>query len=132
MKFLCQECGESFMYTAKKTVSKNFPSIIPNDFMYETVETQTCPYCDTLNFTEAPAESTENPEIIALKDSPLADVNAWITEGYKIMPDKIYAKSAVLVKYAAPKLTPEQKSVEAIHELFEGIPNSTLAEAEAK
>ena len=107
MKYKCLslDCGKQFMYTAKKIVSTVKNTALTNEetFTDVTVETNVCPYCDSLNFDESPAEAPVNPEIIALIDSPLADVNARLAEGYRVMPDKIYAKSAVLVKYRIPE-----------------------------
>lgn len=55
---------------------------------------------NSLNFSQAPLEvqEPENPQIAALIDSPLADVNKHLAEGYMVMPDKIYSKNAILVK----------------------------------
>jgi hypothetical protein len=45
---------------------------------------------------------------------PLADVDAKLKDGYEIIPDKIYAKEAVLIKWQKPEATKEQASSEKV------------------
>lgn len=45
---------------------------------------------------------------VSLISVPLADVDAKLKEGYEIIPEKIYAKEAVLIKYAPEKAGEKQ------------------------
>lgn len=110
------------MYTAKKTLIE-----IIDPSKQSSTESNVCPYCGSLNFSEAPQEITVNPEIVALIDSPLADVNARLAEGYQVMPDKIYSKNCILVKYASgnPVLEELRKDKEQAKQLAEASIEAT-------
>jgi DNA-directed RNA polymerase subunit RPC12/RpoP len=94
LKFECADCRKQFEYAAKLEKSK----WIEETDESKAVETHVCPYCESLNIFEV--KEKPSPKITALIDVPLAEVNAKITEGYVVLPDKIYSKNAILVKFA--------------------------------
>jgi hypothetical protein len=66
---------------------------------------------------EARAQAQEEKKSFSLKAAslisvPLADVDAKLKDGYEIIPDKIYAKDAVLVKWLSPEAAKQPPSSE--------------------
>ena len=112
MKLICSDCHKTFLYAAKKiypiTVLKysnesTASPLLPTTFETYTLETHVCPYCQSLNIQEVMEEPRRNPKITALIESPNAEVNARLLEGYEVLEDKIYAKSTILVKHEKSK-----------------------------
>jgi predicted nucleic-acid-binding Zn-ribbon protein len=114
--FLCQKCGNIFLYPAKKIAVQMETDV--NEASV-TIESQVCPICGSLNYTLNEVPAAPAPEISALIESPLCEVNSHIAEGYKVLPDKLYAKSAILVKYASPA---DAKPAESSETLPRGHP----------
>lgn len=108
MKFECADCHKTFLYAAKKT-ENTYSKVTEAKEQIGTVsiispvvlsfkETHICPFCQSLNIQEVVEEPKLNPKITALIESPNAEVNARLAEGYEVLEDKIYAKSTICVK----------------------------------
>lgn len=96
MKFICSDCEKQFLYASKKIEVNIEGETAP---MTTTFETHVCPYCHSLNITEAQAEQPQpKGKITALISAPNSNVNDYLEQGYEVMEDKIYAKETILVK----------------------------------
>jgi len=102
MKLQCknEKCGKTFLYAAKKDITKTIKvpldgtsSIYTDEF--ETLETHVCPFCKSGEIDEY---VEPQPQIVSVKSVPIEDVDALIKEGYVVL--EVYAKTANLVKRA--------------------------------
>ena len=95
MKYKClnADCGESFLYAAKKTVEK---TIAPDEV--STIEILTCPFCGSIEIDEAPQEAKgvalEN--IVSLKDVSPNEVDSYLAQGYVVY--QTWQKNVFVVK----------------------------------
>jgi hypothetical protein len=92
MKYECCKCKELFTHTAKEVNHKTV-GIVDGFEDYENYETQVCPFCHNVKFTEFVEPEVELEDVISVE---YVNVGAKIAEGYKVK--EIYAKSVTLVK----------------------------------
>ena len=107
MKYKClnAKCEKTFLYPAKRIVegapvqyplqneATNASGFMPQIGIKEITETKICPFCGEKEFEE---QREPQPEIVSVKSVDLADVDAWLEQGYVV--ESLYAKTATLVK----------------------------------
>jgi len=103
MKYQClnADCGKFFIHPTKLT-----PHIYnrePNRTLIRTEESYVCPHCHSLLYEETQQSTVVAAKIVSVKSVSLEEVDHWITEGYTVESDKLYAKTATLIKYALPE-----------------------------
>jgi len=101
MKFQCLSCQKRFVYPAKKMeplgsddkalAFKTGELIIVNSQL----ETHVCPYCQSLDFDEAPPEQA--PRMTDMVECEVSAVPAYLGKGYVVL-DR-YATKIRLAKY---------------------------------
>ena len=119
MKFQCLDCKKTFVYATKKTEHSPILTVNSTNFLYDatanatnmpisqeptSIETHVCPHCHSLNIDEVPPVKEQ---IASVKSVDLANVDEYLKEGYVV--HALYAKTAVLTKIVAAKLSGEKK-----------------------
>jgi hypothetical protein len=100
----CEDCGATFIYAAKQTITKPFcigaPSVgsVQWENASQSIEIYVCPFCEKNRIIEAPEETQTKGKITALISVPNSEVNTRLAEGYEVMEDKIYAKETIMIK----------------------------------
>ena len=109
MKYKCLnvDCGESFLFAAKKTVEQ---TITPDEV--HTIEILRCPFCGSLEIDEAPQEAkgVNKEDIISLKDIEPNEFDKYQKDGYVLYES--WQKNLRVVKLRTP--TTEQKTVSEV------------------
>lgn len=115
MKYKCLnvDCGKSFLYAAKKTVTHLYdePYPVNSDGAIKTytnnmvVETLVCPYCGSLNFDELPQEAKgiNLADVESYKDVAPNEVDDYLKQGYIIYQS--WQKNIHLIKLKAKEET---------------------------
>jgi hypothetical protein len=101
-RYRCQNetCNEIFYFPAKETTT-----ITNLSDQTETIEQTICPHCKQTNFTEEDA-----PEIISLVRCSPHEADDYIAKGYRVLPEKIFENTVVLVKYNDAVPEPEDQT----------------------
>lgn len=101
-RYRCQNenCSEVFYFPAKETTT-----ITNLSDQTETIELAVCPNCKHSGFTEE-----EAPEIISLVRCSPHEADDYIAKGYRVLPEKIFENTVVLVKYAEAAPEPEDQT----------------------
>ena len=105
---VCNSCKKTFIYPAKETktlpmIKIAYPFGCSTDEKTEThepiiIEKSVCPHCYEPDIAAQEIPVEEKGEITALLSVPNSEVNNKLTEGYKVLEDKIYAKETIMVK----------------------------------
>ena len=95
---------------------------------FETVSHR-CPVdnCTSIDIQEYIEPIEEKGEITALISVPNNEVNGFITQGYSVMEDKIYAKETILIRRAEVK----QKDYVEVAKEIAAVASKTLDDIEA-
>ena len=112
MKFKClnEKCGKTFVYAAKKTISRS--SAFSEDFsgIYpEQIETRHCPYCQQMDFEEY--TEPKDPELKPTRTQEAkwgSQTNSLIEQGYEVIKSLSSRTGAVLFKYSMDKQNPPE------------------------
>jgi hypothetical protein len=89
--YVCDK-GHIFLHSAKLTTT----TLLTNTEKSESVEIQICPYCHSLDISEAPEDTPQNTLVIELTVGPQIAIDKAVAEGYKIV--NRYAGKYVLEK----------------------------------
>lgn len=100
MKYICSDCEKQFLYASKKIEVNIEAEKAP---MTTTFETHVCPYCHSLNITEAQVEQIQQPKMVDLVECEVPQVKEYLDKGYVVL-DR-YAKSIRLALYQQAKET---------------------------
>lgn len=107
MKFICSDCDKQFLYTAKLTKFIAAHDVELNEDevtqAFDTEETHVCPYCHSLNISEAQVEQIQQPKMVDLVECEVPHVKEYLDKGYVVL-DR-YAKSIRLALYQQAKET---------------------------
>lgn len=88
---------KQFLYAAKKIEVNIEGEAAP---ITTTFETHVCPYCHSLNFSEAQVEQIQQPKMVDIVECEVPLVKAYLEKGYVVL-DR-YAKSIRLALYDKP------------------------------